>query len=274
MRLLPFGIIASLALAPTLAHAADSSATFRVDKATQVPGGVLKPGQYTVHIVDSLSDRMIVRIDGNESKTSLLMLGVHGSQPTMGGVAQEWQKNVTGKHALRGFSLPGNSEVELVYPKNEAVAIANANDSSVVAIDPASEGRPDLSKMSTPDMQIVNLWLLTPVRVGPGGNTAQTGIEAKHYEGSGSGTQVASAASASPSAAAVSVQTKSAPPAGSTMLASSRQPAASHATTRRNASLPGTLPKTASSLPLIWLTGFFCMTGAIGLRLRYHRDQL
>ena len=264
-------VTAALSCVCVLAHAADSSATFRVDHATEVPGGVLKPGQYTVHIVDSLADRMIVRIDGNDSKTSLLMLGVHGNQAGSGAVTQEWQNHVTGKHAIRGFAIPGSNNVELVYPKNEAVAIANANDASVVAIDPASEGRPELSKLSSADMQIVNLWLLTPVRVAPGTASAQKGIEAKHYEGTASTTQLA-ANSPAPAPQPSSVSRKSAPPADSTMVASAQPPASSHATTHRSAAVGRTLPKTASNLPLMWLTGIVCLVGASGMRMRQWRS--
>ena len=92
----------------------------------------------------------------------------------------EWLGKNKGRHALRGFVFANGTSVEFVYPKADAVALANANSATVVAIDPASEGRPELAKLTNSDMEMVNLWMLTPVRVGPG--NGQKGIEAKRYQ--------------------------------------------------------------------------------------------
>jgi len=49
---------------------------------------------------------------------------------------------------------------------DEAVALAKANGVSVLAVDPASEGKaPELANLSHDDMQVVTLWTLTPERV-------------------------------------------------------------------------------------------------------------
>ncbi len=78
------------------------------------------------------------------------------------------------KAALRGFTFADGSVAEFVYPKDEAVALAKANSTTIPAVDPASEGRVASPNLSRTDMELVTLWMLTPTLVGP-----TAGIEAK-----------------------------------------------------------------------------------------------
>ncbi|WP_419806317.1 hypothetical protein [Terriglobus sp.] len=242
-----------------------TAATLTVDKTTEVPGGVLKPGVYTIGIVDSLKDRMVVHIDGDSGKTHLLFLGV--PKPPMGVAGThpvEWNASGSSKHALRGYNF-GDQFVEFVYPKKEAVALANSNDAGVVAIDPASEGRPELTKLTSQDREMVGLWMLTPVEVGP----HQKGISAQHYTAAapvvatGNTTSITSTNTASSSTRipVAPANTNTSSPAQMSRLHVPPAVKAYRPTIKR-------LPQTGSEMPIIWLLGSSSLLGALALRAR------
>ena len=250
-----------------IAAAADSTASFSLTAPTEVPGALLKPGDYTIQMVDHLSDRTVVRLDSVGGKTHVTFLGVNTvGQGNSAAHPVEWLGKSKGRHALRGFVFPNGTSVEFVYPKADAVALANANSASVVAIDPASEGRPELAKLTSSDMEMVNLWMLTPVRVGPG--DGQKGIEAKRYQAtvvtaSQTSTPPTASASSVPSSSVRSGVRQSAPGA---LVARADVPA--RPIVRRTSPVVKQLPKTASDLPAVWLAGAFAMMGAGVLRAR------
>lgn len=251
-----------------LLRADDRAATLTIDKATEVPGGVLQPGTYTIGIVDSLKDRMVVHIDGESGKTHLLFLGVPKSPVgTSGTHPVEWNSSGSNKHALRGYNF-GEQFVEFVYPKKEAVALANSNGTGVVAIDPASEGRPELKKLTSQDREMVGLWMLTPVQISP----TQKGISAQHYTGSSiiqATNQPAKGTYSGNSASAVSQPTAS----STAMTASTTQTsqvARLHVPPAVKAYRPAIkrLPQTGSEMPIVWLLGGASLLGALTLRTR------
>ena len=178
-----------------------------------------------------------------------------------------------GHAALRGFKFQDGSTAEFVYPKAEAVSLAKANGTTIPAIDPASEGRPDASKLSHTDMEMVTLWMLTPTRVGADN---QPGIQAARYQApaasSAASSSVASVSTPPPPPAATQPRPAPAPaatgndaamskPASSTQVARATPPPVHvHAMTA--------LPHTASSLPLIELTGILSLLGAAMLAVR------
>ena len=169
--------------------AADQShpeASFKVSDMTAVPGKTLPPGAYSIHIVDHLKDRYIVRVEG-PANASTLFIGIpnkslpHSSQGKI-----VWSTPADGATYLRGWNFPTlPAPLEFAYPKADAVAVAKANNAQVPAIDPESEGMASKASLSKDEMQIITLWLLSPTKVGPG---APAGIQAARYQ------QVASAA--------------------------------------------------------------------------------
>ena len=244
----------------------DEVSSFTVDNQTQVPGKTLKAGEYTIRIVDHLSDRMIVRIDRNgKQETTFLALPASGLQkPSQQGPIK--LVNGKGKNALRGFSFPNGTLAEFVYPKEEAVGIAKANNTKIPAVDPASEGLPADSALSSDDMKMVTLWMLSPVDVGPEGNGK--GIAAERYQAS----RQAAAVPAPRPAAVVPASRQSATVSQSQQVASARAPqqVASAQTPPHPRARPimAVLPHTAGSLPLVMLTGLFSFGFAAALARR------
>ena len=245
--------------------------TFVLDKSVEVPGGTLKAGSYTVAVLDSLSDRTVLRLDGENGKRHVLLLGVSNA-PLSGTAGQPvlWDSKAQGKRALRGFVLSDGRSVELVYPKADAVALAKANHQSVVAVDTASEGRPELDKLSDRDMQMVNLWLLTPTRVGP-----DNGLEAKRFEPNGrvQAAQTNVTPVSRPSSYVSSGSASVAAPARPVQIARTEpaphlRPQSTTTTGRRVARLP----QTGSNLPLFYVVSTTALLGAAMINLRRRRN--
>ena len=174
--------IALIVSASTL-FAADPArpiAHFKISDPTGIPGKVLQPGSYTIHIVDHLSDRYIVSVDADSSKDRTLFLGIpdkDGSQGPQGEL--KWSSPVEGVSYMKGWdfaTLPVG--LEFAYPKNDAVAVAKANNAQVPAIDPESEGMVAKASLSKDEMHIITLWLLSPTTVGP---NSPGGIQAARY---------------------------------------------------------------------------------------------
>ena len=180
---------AAIVVSTTIVSAAPlsqpTSATLNVTKPANIPGATLKPGLYSIRVVNKLSDRLIVRVDSASDDIHSTFIGIpnrHIQRPATSG-AVSWNHPADGVEYLRGYSFPGTTAVtEFVYPKADAVAIANSNQEQVPAIDPASEGRVADPTLSKSDMQLVTLWLLSAERVGP---SAAPSIKAVRYQQAG-----------------------------------------------------------------------------------------
>jgi hypothetical protein len=265
--------LVSLLAASTYVYAAPggefvgASSNFAIDHKTEVPGLTLKPGEYSIRILDQLSDRMIVRIDSSTGKDHAIFLAVPNSSiaTASGSGAVNWNSPPKGADALRGFSFATNKTVEFVYPKAEAVELAKLNAAQVLAIDPESQAMPPaLKNLSKDDMQIVNLWVLALTTTGP--NHKTPAILAQRYQGqkSAGSTVVANtqpAATPQP-ATAQSNQVASVEAPGIESQAWDSAPAV-----KRARPAMARLPKTASLMPLVWLVGLFSFVGALCLGL-------
>ena len=259
-------VCAVLVAGTATAFAADptgASATFTVTQQTKVPGETLKPGDYTIRVVDHLSDRLIVRVDSTNGKTHSTFLGLQDasiSTPSAPGVVT-WENAAQKTTYLKGFLFPNtNSVVEFVYPKADAVAIAKSNQSKVPAIDPASEGKVADKSLSRDDMEVVTLWLLSSTTVGP--NDSVPAIKAEKYQ------QVAANEPPPQPAQQLQQSRQGDAASGSTDTASSTGAAPIPVrATRPHKPVVAALPHTGSSMPLIWLVGLVSLFGALGLRL-------
>ena len=164
-------------LSPSL-HAADTpSARLTVSEPTGVPGAVLSPGAYTIRVVDHLSDRYIMSVESSGGKNRTLFLGIPDKTDAGTQGELKWSTPVSGTAYLKGWNFSGTA-LEFAYPKNDAVAVAKANNAQVPAIDPESEGMISKAGLSTTEMHIITLWLLSPTSVGP---QTPGGVQAVRY---------------------------------------------------------------------------------------------
>ena len=175
-----FAVPAIVLSSASLSLAQSASASLQLSQKTEAPGVALSAGSYTVRIADHLNDRIIVQLQKTGSQTVATLLAYpnaaiagSGSGPVLFG------SGLNSKPTLRGFTFAGGPTVEFVYPKGDAVTLAKANGVKVMAVDPASEGRPKLPQLTQSDMNEVTLWMLTPTPVQPG---APAGIQAARYQ--------------------------------------------------------------------------------------------
>ena len=267
MRLKALVCAVSLLAGSAAMYAAEPAASeFTVSEQSKVPGLTLKPGTYSIRVVDHLADRLIVRVDSTQGNAHATFLGIQNGSidkpSTSGPVA--WGRSPKGGTILRGFEFPGGgSVVEFVYPKADAVSIAKVNDAKVPAIDPASEGKVSDKSLSKDDLEVVTLWLLSATTVGPN-DAAKPAIQAEKYQAPAN-TQVATGSVAAPQPTA-SANVGSAPQPSYSAPAKSAAPqqvAAMH----KPKPVIAKLPHTASAMPLLWMLGGLSLLGAAILRL-------
>ena len=173
----------------TSAHA--QSANFKLTQPTMAPGLTLQPGNYSIRVIDHLQDRLLVQIQGAQASSKGTFIAVPAKSLTGSAGAITWTSAPADKPALRGFNFGQGSPLEFVYPKDEAVSLAKANGSGVLAVDPASESKPaELASLNKEDLQVVTLWMLTPQRVEA--SPSEISIAAARYHGSSPNPQIAS----------------------------------------------------------------------------------
>ena len=267
MRLKAVVCAVTLLTGSAVMYAAEPAASqFTISEQSKVPGLTLKPGTYSIRVVDHLSDRLIVRVDSTQGDAHATFLGIQNgkiTQPSSSGPVV-WTKSPKGGTIFRGFEFPGGGPVvEFVYPKAEAVSIAKINDSKVPAIDPASEGKVADKSLSKDDLEVVTLWLLSATTVGP---KDTPGIQAEKYQ-QPAATEVATSAPApEPQPAAAST------PMPSYAGSASSQPQ-QVAVMHKPRPVIAKLPHTASTMPLLWMLGGLSLLGAAVLRaLRFGTD--
>ena len=251
------------------AGAADLSSNFSVSDKTAVPEAVLPAGAYSIRVIDHLRDRNIVRIVGaTDNKVYSTFIGLpdsdlgQGSQPG----AISYNAKFKGQVALRGFEFPGGTALRFVYPKADAVTLAKANSTPVVAIDPVSEGKPSDKNLSKDDMEVVTLWTLSTTTVGP--NDKTPAIQAQRYQAAPNSTVAAAAPSSAPAYSAPSRASNPAPARSAASSNSAPVNVAANQVPARPTSRPviAKLPHTASNLPLVTLLMFLSMLMALGTR--------
>lgn len=245
---------------------------FSVTGKTKVPGLTLKPGSYSIRVVDRLSDRVIVRVDAADGGAHTTFIGLQNPsipKPATPGLVP-WSGSGENHSYVRGWYFPNTSSVvEFVYPKAEAVKIAQKTDTKVPAIDPASEGRVADKNLSHDDMELVTLWLLSSTRVGPSGGTAA--IQAERYQqpaGVPSQTAVASSQGSrvEPQSTGATSSDARVQPAATRPQAPVTKVQPQVASVHPPKLVAKTLPHTASELPIVGLLGGLSLMGGFAMR--------
>ena len=108
----------------------------------------LQPGEYLMVLVDSLSDRHIVRVFDKDQKhviTTVLAIPNYRLQPTGKTVFQYWEVPAGQPKALRAWFYPGdNFGQEFAYHKQTAVQLAAFDKTPVPAITTDTTAEEDL----------------------------------------------------------------------------------------------------------------------------------
>ena len=253
---------------------------FQVAQKTEVPNTTLQPGSYSIRIVDHLRDRVILQVSGKSNHVEATFIAIPASTmanapagPILYGASPK------GKSALKGFAFPGGLALEFVYPKNDAVSIAKANGTRVMAIDPASEGRVPSPKLSQNDMQMITLWMLEPSRVGPNDPTP-TIAAAKYQAPPEKASEPVQTAQATPAPAAAPSQSYPAAQSNPSpaprpvrrsqpaQLAQNDTPPPPPARSHTRPAGVTALPHTASDLPLFSLAALLSLLTASMLTVR------
>jgi len=104
----------------------------------EIPGQVLPAGTYTFALVDSLSDRNIVRIfnaDGSQIIATILAINNYRLKPTDQTVIKFEERSGDNPEAMKAWFYPGdNFGQEFVYPRQRAIELAVAEKEPVPAI--------------------------------------------------------------------------------------------------------------------------------------------
>jgi hypothetical protein len=112
-----------------------TSITF--DQPVTVPGMVLPAGKYTFTALDLLGFRNVVQIwNGDKSKliTTILAISNYRLEPAGETIVEFRERPAGSPQALKAWFYPGhNHGVEFVYPKKEAIQIAQASHEVVPA---------------------------------------------------------------------------------------------------------------------------------------------
>lgn len=147
----------SLLLTPALfADSWDKKTTLKVNQQVMIGGSILEPGTYVLKLVESASDRHIVRVTNeqeNEVITTILAIPNYRLHPTATTAFQWWETPAGNPPALRAWFYPGdNFGQELVYPKGLAARIAATTQLPV----------PTITAKSEPELKTAPLTLTQP----------------------------------------------------------------------------------------------------------------
>jgi hypothetical protein len=106
----------------------DKKTILTVKEPVQAPGITLYPGKYVIKLVESLSDRHIVRIMNereNEVLATILAIPNYRLTPTDNSQFLFWETPAGNPRALRAWFYPGdNFGQEFAYPKDLSAKIA------------------------------------------------------------------------------------------------------------------------------------------------------
>jgi len=253
-----------------LATQNDTMVTFSAP--VSLPGVTLPAGSYLFKLADSQVNRNVVQVfakDRSKIFATILAVPAERTEPADETVITFKEAPANSAPAVQYWYYPGDKRgQEFVYPKSQAVAIANAAHTSVLSVDSDAA---DMDAMKSAEIS----------RVEPGANAAPS----QTAQAAPATTAESSAQAAQPRAAettpAAPVTEQAAPAAPAAAAAPATPAAAPSATASTRATSPeqsaqpsavgtsGTtaaLPKTASPIPLIGFAGLLALGSAFGVR--------
>ena len=268
----------AVVLGATLAAAqgppADRNTIVTFSAPVSLPGVTLPAGSYLFKLADSQVNRNIVQVfaeDRSKIYATILAIPAERNEPADETVITFSEAPANTAPALRYWYYPGEKRgQEFAYPKAQALAIANAAQTSVLAVD-AEPG--NIESMKDADVSRVEPGAeVTQGRTqeAPAAPSAAVDATAPTTQPREAETPAAPVTEQAPAATA-SAQT---PPTASERPA--QAPSAAADEQPRDTSRPSavgtsgsaeTLPNTASPLPLIGFAGLLALGGACSLRV-------
>jgi hypothetical protein len=202
-----------------------------VHQTMQVPGMTLEPGKYVLKLMDSPANRHVVQIFNSTEQeliTTILALPNERLEPTSDSVFEFWETPAGTPRALRAWFYPGDHYgQEFKYPKFKADELAGMTGQTVPVL------------------------------------TAEEEAELRGYQSQSSQepAQIVPPAEAAP--AETVVQSRESEPMPAPMPRTETEPAPVDTAA---ADIPAELPRTATTYPLIGLSGFLLLAFAAALR--------
>lgn len=254
---------AGLMLAPAVATAqtpADRHTKVTFSGPVSIPGKTLPAGTYTFKIADSPANRNIVQVfDKDEMQLLATLLAVPAEKMDAEGDPVITFKETPADRppALRYWYYAGEKTGnEFVYPKSQAMAIAQASGEGVMAVDTDSSN--------------IDEWKGTPSRVtatAPSSTTSTTSDTTAAQSQPKPATQPTTTPEPTPQSAAPTTAPTTAPQtsAPTTAPSTTAPPQRPVGTSGR---ADAELPHTASEIPAVGLVGLLAIGGALMLRAR------
>jgi hypothetical protein len=272
------GACGAVVLGATLAAAqgppADKNTVVTFSAPVSLPGVTLPAGSYLFKLADSQVNRNIVQVfaeDRSKIYATILAIAAERNEPADETVITFSEAPANTAPALHYWYYPGEKRgQEFVYPRAQAQAIANAAQTSVLAVD-AEPG--NIESMKDAEVSRVEPGAeVTQSRTqeAPAAPSAAADATAQATQQREAETPAAPVTEPAPTAAASpqTPPTASERPAETPSAAAAEQPR----DTRRPSAVgtsgsAETLPNTASPLPLIGFAGLLALGGACSVRM-------
>jgi LPXTG-motif cell wall-anchored protein len=131
--------IATLAVLPGVrADQWDQKTVLKISEPLEIPGQVLPAGTYVLKLANSQTSRHIVQVftqGDNRLLGTFLAIPSHRHQPSDKTILRYEERPAGSPQAIKAWFYPGKTYGhEFVYPKNEAVDLAKANNMPVPAM--------------------------------------------------------------------------------------------------------------------------------------------
>ena len=282
-------LTASAAIAQTVP--ADRTTYVTFSGPVSVPGMTLPAGTYTFRIADSQTDRHIVQIFNREgTKLFTTLLAIPAQRPEAEGDPVITFKETPSDRppAVHYWYYAGDKDGnELVYPKSQAIQIAQASGESVMSVDSTGTTIDDWKSGSMSRVSGAQSTTSSATTTQSSTSTSTTATDTTTAQQPTTTaapqqpttpppattapeptTAPMTPPPAQPTTTAQQPTTTAEPPAPTTAAPTTPSvPPPSATDNERPVGTSGSLPKTASELPLVGLIGLLALGGAIAIRL-------
>jgi hypothetical protein len=248
-----------------------------VNEPMRIPGLTLQPGKYVLKLADSSANRHIVQVfneDESQILATILAIPNERLEPTGDTVLELWETPKAAPRALRAWFYPGdNFGQEFSYPKDEATALTAEVHHEVPALSDEDQAALSKSSQSSPSAAAPSSTEPAQAQTSQEQPAANSNSEMARADTGSTNADAAQTAPAQttpePADQGTAVSTDSrmadtqAPQTDNSRTDMGMNPAASDSATSRERT---ELPRTASYLPIIGLSGLLALGAATVLR--------